>query len=784
MIVRFTAPTDSRVAGFFVDWEMLELARISLRVLGPFAIVSEGEGSAGLRIASRKGCALLAYLAMHPNERLGREHVATVLWGDRPEANARQCLRQCILSLRHDLGAVVNDVLAIDAERIGLNTRHVTVDAIEFKKLAQSSAESDLVRAADLYRGEFLSDLILEESFDAWARKTRSELDELAAEVFQGWAQLADAREDAKHALAAVERLTALDTLREDWQRMALRIYTRYRGRGFALKYAETISAQLRAELGVEPEPATKTLIDSITRGEILAISSPAREPATPVAVEAVEQVLAPVADSTSPDGLSTPPLSVFRAAADRAYRYMHRALAGSRPVALAVGLSLTAFVLALLNQSHSENVVAKLSDLLSSSSSASHRSGSNKLIAANGVISIVVLPFTTDDETGANQKMADSITDDLINVLSRSGMLRVISRQTAFTYQGHAVDAGAVGTELGVRYVVEGSVKYAGSRFAINVDLVDTADRLQVWADRIEWDTSDQLTARDDLAMRIANELRIEATVAEGTRAAQDHAAEPDVDALLTEGLAIHYRGVSRENLAEELALFEEALRREPDLQPAAIAVAMARTTAVLNSLSDNPDADLNRADELLDRAMQMDPNSYRVYFWKGLVYKARRNYQAAYELLSKAIDINPSATYAHAHLGDVLAKLGRPQEGLDHIHFAIRLSPKDPISAAFYISAAEAELELHHDEAAIDWLQRAAASQPRNPSSYKYLAAAYALLGRKADATRNWEEFRKLSVASGLDRVVTRVKSVLATSVARSPSRLIQGLALVAAS
>jgi TolB-like protein/DNA-binding SARP family transcriptional activator len=656
----------------------------------------------------------------------------------------------------------------------------VTVDAIEFKKLAQSNVESDLVHAAELYRGEFLADLILEESFNSWARKTRSELDELAAEVFQRWAMLADTREDAKHALAAVERLTALDSLREDWQRLALRIYARYRGRGFALKYAETVSAQLESELGVEPEPATKALINSITNGEILAISS--REAGTPVAVDAVQRPLAAATDSTSPDGLPVRP-SALRTVADRAYRYLNRTRAGSRPVALAVGLSLAAFVFALLNHP-SENVVARLSDLLASSGSAPHRTAGNKPIAANGVISIVVLPFTTDDGTGANQKMADGITDDLINVLSRSGMLRVISRQTAFTYQGHAVDAGKVGAELGVRYVVEGSVKYAGSRFAINVDLVDAADRLQVWADRIEWDTSDQLTARDELAMRIANELKIEATVAEGARAARGHAAEPDVDMLLTEGLAIHYRGVSRENLAEELALFEEALRREPDLQPAAIAVAMSKTTAVLNSLSDNPDADLNRADELLDRAMQVDPNSYRVYFWKGLVFKARRNFQAAYELLSKAIEINPSATYAHAHLGDVLVKLGRPQEGLDHIHFAIRLSPKDPISASFYISAAEAELELHHDEAAIDWLQRAIASQPRNPSSYKFLAAAYALLGNKADAARNWDEFRKLAAASGLDRVVTRVKAVLATRVPRAPSRVIQGLALVAAS
>jgi tetratricopeptide (TPR) repeat protein len=210
-------------------------------------------------------------------------------------------------------------------------------------------------------------------------------------------------------------------------------------------------------------------------------------------------------------------------------------------------------------------------------------------------------------------------------------------------------------------------------------------------------------------------------------------------------------------------------------------IGVAMSLTSAVLNSLSAHPEADLDRADELLDRAMQTDPNSYRVYFWKGLVFQARRNYDAAYEMLSKSIDIYPAAPYAHAHLGDVLVKLGRPQEGLEHIRLAIRLSPKDPFAGQFYISAAEAELELHHEDAAIEWLQSAIASEPHNPNPYKYLAATYALLGDKADAARYWDEFRKLSVAPGVSRIVDRVKAVVASSAPHAHSRLIQGLSLV---
>jgi DNA-binding SARP family transcriptional activator len=156
---------------------MQESFQIYLRVLGPFAVSVEGQdqgrGTGGLRITTRKGRALLAYLAMHSEPWLSREHLAGLFWGDRSEANARHCLRQCILSLRYDLGAAAADVLLIEADRIGLNTQHVAVDAAVFKKLAESSVDSDLVRAADLNRGEFLSGFNLEEPFDAWVRKTR-----------------------------------------------------------------------------------------------------------------------------------------------------------------------------------------------------------------------------------------------------------------------------------------------------------------------------------------------------------------------------------------------------------------------------------------------------------------------------------------------------------------------------------------------------------------------------------------------------------------------------------
>src|SRR5262249_53900350 len=146
---------------------------------------------------------------------------------------------------------------------------NMTIDAVEFLAAAESSDESDIERAATLYRGEFLPEFNLDEPFDGWVRKTRSQLDAAAAHVFQACTLVADARGDGKQAIRAIERLLAFDPLREDWQRLALRIYARYRGRASAAAHAEALVTLLKSELGVEPEPATKLAIDNIKHGTV-----------------------------------------------------------------------------------------------------------------------------------------------------------------------------------------------------------------------------------------------------------------------------------------------------------------------------------------------------------------------------------------------------------------------------------------------------------------------------------------------------------------------------------
>ena len=158
-------------------------------------------------------------------------------------------------------------------------------------------------------------------------------------------------------------------------------------------------------------------------------------------------------------------------------------------------------------------------------------------------------------------------------------------------------------------------------------------------------------------------------------------------------------------------------------------------------------------------------------------MVAKARGRYDEARDLISKSIEFNPSLALSFAQLGDILTKLGRPTEGLDHILYAIRVSPKDTSIGFFYIFAGTAELELHHESAAADWFRRAIAVQPGNPTPYKYLAAAYALMGNRTEAADCWAQFRRLSVPPALKQLADKLQPE--SGGGRSPeSRLRDGL------
>ena len=307
---------------------MSKLSQVTLRVLGMFAIEANVGRPIALSIRSRKARALLAYLAMKPDYRARREELATLFWGDNPDASARHSLRQCLISLRQDL-CLASQILVVDRETIGLCAQFVSVDARSFMSLARWGSPDQLTEAAKLWQGAFLPGLLLDiEEFDSWHRQEADRLSAMAAEVFEALCRSADANGDGERAVAAAERLVALESTREDRQRTALKLFARHKGREAALSRAKLFTDLLRSELGVAPEGATRALIEAIKRGDLEPAHARNREePPTQRAAEAVAEAQpaapsppVPAEASYLPHQLSPPKRSAIRRRSPRRF--------------------------------------------------------------------------------------------------------------------------------------------------------------------------------------------------------------------------------------------------------------------------------------------------------------------------------------------------------------------------------------------------------------------------------------------------------------------------------
>jgi DNA-binding SARP family transcriptional activator len=185
---------------------------------------------------------------------------------------------------------MASQILIVDRETIGLRPQLVCVDARSFMSLARSTGPDQLTKAAEAWQGAFLPDLVLDiEEFDSWQRQETDRLSAMAAEVLEALCRSADANGDGEGAVAAAERLVALEPTREDRQRTALKLFARHKGREAALSRAKLLTDLLRSELGVAPEGATRALIDAIKRGDFEpAHASDREEPPTQRVVQPV----------------------------------------------------------------------------------------------------------------------------------------------------------------------------------------------------------------------------------------------------------------------------------------------------------------------------------------------------------------------------------------------------------------------------------------------------------------------------------------------------------------
>ena len=360
--------------------------------------------------------------------------------------------------------------------------------------------------------------------------------------------------------------------------------------------------------------------------------------------------------------------------------------------------------------------------------------------------VSIVVLPFENLSGDREQQYFADGITDDLTTDLSHLPDSFVIARNTAFTYKGKPVDVKQIGRELGVRYVLEGSVRRVGENIALNAQLISTETGAHVWADRFDGERSKLGQLQVDFVARLANSLGVELVRAEALSAMRERPNNPDAVDLSMQGWVERYRGVgSKTNEDAAIGLFEHALAIDPKLVPAMVGLAQSFVDRVTWLHSDDPKSDIARAEDWAERAVAAAPDNSAAHGAKAYVFYAKRQWAQAIAEADAAIADNPNDAAAHARRSFWKLYLGRAEDGFSGLETAFRLSPRDPYVPVWQLEVCVLHNFLAQWEQAIEWCEKARAGAPENPYTLLMLAAANAWAGHDKEAKEAVAELQK---------------------------------------
>jgi len=276
---------------------------------------------------------------------------------------------------------------------------------------------------------------------------------------------------------------------------------------------------------------------------------------------------------------------------------------------------------------------------------------------AAAPRLSIVVLPFANLSDDREQQYFADGITEDLTTDMSRIADMLVISRNTAFTYRDKSVATRQIGRELGVRYILEGSVRRSGKQVRVSAQLIDAEADAHLWAERFDGGTNDLFALQDEVTSRIANALGVELIAAEAARPTE----HPDALDYILRGRAAGLRPASREKYVEAVGLFERALALDPLSVAAQSWLATELASRVLDGLTDTVLTDLTRAETLTGQALTVSPRSPLAPFAKGQLLRAGRRPVEAISEYETVIELNRNHVNALGAIGWCKATPGR---------------------------------------------------------------------------------------------------------------------------
>jgi adenylate cyclase len=354
---------------------------------------------------------------------------------------------------------------------------------------------------------------------------------------------------------------------------------------------------------------------------------------------------------------------------------------------------------------------------------------------------SIAILPFTNMSGDPEQEYFADGVSEDIITALSRVRWFFVIARNSSFAYKGQATDVKQVAQELGIRYVLEGSVRKGGNRVRITAQLADGTTGNQVWARRYDRELADIFDLQDEITETIVGAIEPELGKAERERAKSKRPDNLDAWDLYQRGMSHLYR-YTKVDLAEAQGLFRSAVELDPNQGPAYLGLAEAYYYEVVYGFADSVADNRERAIEPARRAVALDAEDAGARCTLGRIHYLRREHGPAIMELEAALELNPSLALAHYGLGAALVFSGRASESFPHLETAIRLSPHDPNMGSFLVRSADAKYFMRDYEDAVAWAVKALRQPNFQWSRYAVLLAALGQLGRVDEAKRHLQD------------------------------------------
>lgn len=596
---------------------------LRLSLFGPFRAWRDGNPSS---VRAKKGRALVAFLALPAGRPHHREQLASLLWGDTGQDRARHNLRQCLLTLRRELG---DDALIVNEhERVRLDDERVETDVDCFCREAKAEGDIEaLARASERYRGDLLEDLhINEDPYNTWLEAERARLRALAAEVRLKLARLLS-EDQPERAIAVARHHLNLEPAHEETHHLLMKLYDRTGRRAAALRQFDACREAMERELDIGPGAATRELEADIRRRA------------------AVEEVACARPPDPPPMPRTALPLP-------------------NRP-------------------------------------------------------SLAVLPLdSTEDES----YFGEGIAEDITIALSKFGSLFVIARDSAFLYADKGLDPRQIGEELGVHFLVSGSVRRAGGRVRVSIQLVDAQSGTHVWAHRYDRELADIFAVQDEVVAEIVATLASRVEAARLATVQRRPTENLDAYDCVLRGKALHHRWTEADN-KNAIAMFERAKEIDPHY---ALAYAWLGCT-LGQTFYFTPDPELvPRAIALLRRAYELDDaesECFRVFASYEMMRGKLDDAMAAQE---RALELNPNDDRIVCQMGELLTWQGSPGKGERWIRSAMRLNPYHPRDFWFPLARALYHQQRHHE--AVDALRRMTRLRSR---ARAYLVAAAARVG-----------------------------------------------------